>query len=208
MIKPSIALLLLLFLTNGYIQIVISSQITRQIVEVKYVGLAMAEFSVVEVLMTLVLGKVADRLGHGVMIIIATVVCCIASFSTLLMNQYQSFWVFIPPALFAIVDTIYQTECISIIGHFFAKDIEDVSATYRLVQGLGSSLCSYITPLFSAGANACSHGQLVVEMVVSVMFSVLSCLLFLCFLEVMKTRKMRIELDTVDNSSIQMKDMV
>ena len=187
---PSVALLLCLFLTNGYIQIVISSQITRQITEVKDVGLAMAEFSIVEVLMTILLGRIADQLGHSIILIIATIACCLASLSTLLMNEYQSYWVFVPPALFAIVDTIYQTECISIIGFYFKKDIEDISATYRLVQGLGSSLCSYVTPLFSKGANACTQDQLIIEMLVSAILSILSYLLFLVFHYLSKNKKL------------------
>lgn len=187
---PSVALLLCLFLTNGYVQIVISSQITRQITEVKEIGLAMAEFSIVEVIMTILLGKVADKLGHSVTLLVATIFCCLASLSTLFMNQYQSFWVYIPPALFAIVDTIYQTECISIIGLYFKRDIEDVSATYRLIQGLGSSLCSYVTPLFSNGANACTQQQLTIEMLVSALMSILSYLLFLVFHYLSKNKKL------------------
>lgn len=192
-VKPSIALLLLLFIANGYTQVVISSQVTRQITDVKVVGLAMAEFSVVEVLVTIVLGRVADRIGHQRMVLIATIATILGSAFTLVMNEYQSFWVYVPPALFAIADTVYQTECISIIGHYFTHSVEDVFATYRLVQGLGSSLCSYITPVFSGNEAACNMEQLIVEMAVEAVISILAFLLFLCFLAHSNIERMQTE---------------
>lgn len=198
MVKPSVAMLLLLFISNGYTQMVISSQVTRQITDVKVIALAMAEFSIVEVIATIVLGRVADRLGHQRMVLIATIACILASAFTLVMNEYQSFWVYIPPALFAIADTVYQTECISIIGHYFTHSVEDVFATYRLVQGLGSSFCSYVTPLFSDNEAACNMQQLIVEMTVEAIIAVVAYLLFLCFVAHSNTERMQIDSKQTD----------
>ena len=175
-------LLFMLFINNGYGQVVVSSQITRQIKDVDKVGLAMAVYSVVEVITTVVCGCTADRLGNTIMIGIATVVEVLGLFSTIIMNAQQGWWVFVPTAFFAIMDTIYQTECISILGHYFSNSIEDSSATYRLIQGLGSSLCSYLTPLFiSAGATASSEQQLILEMVVAGIISILGFAFYLVF---------------------------
>ena len=55
----------------------------------------------------------------------------------------------------------------SIVGRFFPNELEDAAATYRLVQGIGSSICSFVTPLFvSPGASASTLRQLTVEMAV------------------------------------------
>lgn len=175
-------LLFMLFINNGYGQVVVSSQITRQMKNVDQVGLAMAVYSIVEVITTVVCGYTADRLGNRAMIGIATLVEILGLFSTLYMNKHQGWWVFVPTAFFGIMDTIYQTECISILGRYFSDTIEDASATYRLVQGLGSSLCSYLTPLFiSADATASTEQQLIVEMVVAGGISVLGYLFYLIF---------------------------
>lgn len=183
MIDPQFAHLLLLFITNGYIQIAIASQVTRQIENLTMVGIAMMVFSLSEVLLTFFLGRVADHWGNKCMIVIATAFCIIASLSTMVMNTYQAYWVFVPAVLFAVVDTIYQTECISILGRYFKTDIENVSAIYRFIQGTGSSICSFITPLFSNGKNICNHSQLFVEMLTTSLLAVISCLLFFRFLK-------------------------
>ena len=72
----------------------------------------------------------------------------------------------------------------AIVGRYFEEYLGDAASTYRLLQGLGSSLCSYLTPLFiSADANACTPAQLVVEMVVASGMSVVAYGLLLVFLK-------------------------
>ena len=78
-------LLFMLFINNGYGQVVVSSQITRQMKNVDQVGLAMAVYSIVEVITTVVCGYTADRLGNRAMIGIATLVEILGLFSTLYM---------------------------------------------------------------------------------------------------------------------------
>ena len=83
---------------------------TRQVADVKNVGLMMAGFAVTEVITTVVLAKVADRAGHrvvGLVGVIAEVTGCVM---TCVMNTYQGWTIALPPVLFAIMDTVFQTE--------------------------------------------------------------------------------------------------
>ena len=185
LLEPRMLLLLCLFLNNGYAQLVVSSQVTRQVQNVKMVGLAMAVFAVVEVVTTLALGAVSDRLGSRVMLLIAVVVELGGACSTLYMNVHQGGWIFLPTSLFAVMDTIYQTECMSVVGKYFRDELEEASATYRFVQGLGSSVSSFVTPLFvTAGASASTQEQLALEMAIAGGFGVLSYILFLIFMKI------------------------
>lgn len=190
MFEKRMLLLFMLFLNNGYAQLLVSSQLTRQISNVKYVGLAMAEYSVVEVITTVVCGYVADRVGSTVMVGSATLFELLGVISACVMSKYQGWWIFVPPTFLGIVDTIYQTECISIVGRSFRDNIEEAFSTFRLVQGLGSSLCSYLTPFFiSSGATSSSPKQLVIEMVVAEALSVVSFILYLVFSHVQRKRE-------------------
>lgn len=110
LMQPRMLLLVVLFLNNGYAQLVVSTQVTRQVAEVKNVGLMMALFAVMEVITTVILGKVADWAGHraiGLVGVLAEIAGCVA---TCYMNAYQGWTIVIPPILFAIMDTVYQTE--------------------------------------------------------------------------------------------------
>ena len=110
LIEPRMLLLIVFFINNGYAQVLVSTQVTRQIQSVKLVGLAMAVFAIVEVLTTSILAQVSDKAGHftiGFIGLIAEVCACIATFY---MNEYQSWLVYLPPVFFAIMDTVYQTE--------------------------------------------------------------------------------------------------
>ena len=63
----------------------------------------------------------------------------------------------------------------------------DAAATYRLLQGLGSSICSWVTPLFvSDKSTACTPSQLQIEMIVAASFSVIAYILLLLFLSYQK----------------------
>ena len=65
--------------------------------------------------------------------------------------------------------------------------LEDSAATYRLLQGLGSSICSWITPLFvSDNSTASTPSQLRVEMIIAAGFSIISYILLLVFLSYSK----------------------
>lgn len=110
MVRHHMPLLLLLFINNGYAQVIISTQVARQIPSVKLVGLVMAVFSVVEVVVSLGLTGIADKAGHKVMGLIGVLAEIIACVTTCIMNEKQGGWVYVPPVLFAIMDTIYQTE--------------------------------------------------------------------------------------------------
>ena len=88
-------------------------------------------------------------------------------------------------AFFAVMDTIYQTECVSLVGKYFRSELEEASATYRFIQGLGSSLSSFVTPLFVTGdANASTQVQLTCEMGVAVLLAVVSYLLVCLFVKI------------------------
>ena len=110
LIQPRILLLAALFLNNGYSQMVVSAQVTRQVAEVKNVGLMMAGFAITEVITTIVLARLADRAGHrviGLVGVLAEVAGCVM---TCVMNTYQGWTIALPPILFAIMDTVFQTE--------------------------------------------------------------------------------------------------
>ena len=110
MVRHHMPLLIILFINNGYAQVIISTQVARQIPSVKLVGLVMADFSVVEVVVSLGLTSVADKAGHKVMGLVGVLAEIIACITTCIMNEKQGGWVYVPPVLFAIMDTIYQTE--------------------------------------------------------------------------------------------------
>ena len=75
----------------------------------------------------------------------------------------------------------------SIVGRFFPNELEDAAATYRLVQGIGSSICSFVTPLFvSPGARASTLRQLTVEMAVGSAIAIVGYILLLIFLSLHK----------------------
>ena len=75
----------------------------------------------------------------------------------------------------------------SIVGRFFPNELEDAAATYRLVQGIGSSICSFVTPLFvSSGAGASTLRQLTVEMAVGSAIAIVGYILLLIFLSLHK----------------------
>ena len=75
----------------------------------------------------------------------------------------------------------------SIVGRFFPNELEDAAATYRLVQGIGSSICSFVTPLFvSPGASASTLRQLTVEMAVDSAIAIVGYILLLIFLSLHK----------------------
>ena len=110
LIQPRMLLLAVLFLNNGYAQMVISAQVTRQVAEVKNVGLMMAGFAITEVITTVVLAKVADRAGHRVIGLVGVIAEVAGCTMTCVMNTYQGWTIAIPPVLFAIMDTVFQTE--------------------------------------------------------------------------------------------------
>ena len=58
LIEPRMLLLIVYFINNGYAQVLVSTQVTRQIQSVKLVGLAMAVFAIVEVLTTGILAQI------------------------------------------------------------------------------------------------------------------------------------------------------
>ena len=75
----------------------------------------------------------------------------------------------------------------SIVGRFFPNELEDAAATYRLVQGIGSSICSFVTPLFvPPGASASTLRQLTVEMAVGSAIAIVGYILLLIFLSLHK----------------------
>ena len=188
--QPRMLLLIMLFLNNGYAQLVVSSQITRQIVNVKMVGLAMALFAIVEVITTAVSWKLADRVGNVVMLGIAVAAEILGAVSALYMNVHQGGWIFLPTAFFAVMDTIYQTECVSLVGKYFRSELEEASATYRFIQGLGSSLSSFVTPLFVTGdASASTQTQLTYEMAVAVLLAIISYLLVCLFVKIYEKKR-------------------
>ena len=120
MVRNHMPLLLLLFVNNGYAQVIISTQVARQIPSVKLVGLVMAVFSVTEVVVSLGLTSIADKAGHRLMGLIGVLAEIIACVATCVMNEKQGGWVYVPPVLFAIMDTIYQTE-VGCHGHLLCS---------------------------------------------------------------------------------------
>lgn len=81
----------------------------------------------------------------------------------------------------------------SIVGRFFDDELENAAATYRLIQGVGSSICSYVTPLFvSQGASASTPSQLITEMAVALILALVGYFLLLVFLSVFKKPEIKV----------------
>ena len=78
----------------------------------------------------------------------------------------------------------------SIVGRFFDDELENAASTYRLIQGIGSSICSYVTPLFvSQGASASTPSQLIAEMAVALILALVGYIhIFLFFILLNKTK--------------------
>ena len=78
----------------------------------------------------------------------------------------------------------------SIVGRFFDDELENAASTYRLIQGIGSSICSYVTPLFvSQGASASTPSQLIAEMAVALILALVGYILRCVFLILFKKPK-------------------
>ena len=76
------------------------------------------------------------------------------------------------------------------MGRFFGDELENAASTYRLIQGIGSSICSYVTPLFvSQGASASTPSQLLAEMAVALILALVGYILLCVFLLVFKKPK-------------------
>lgn len=111
---PKMALLLCFFLNCGYQQIFLTSQFTRQLVDLSSVGTLMAVFSIADVIMSNIIGCLCDRWGHTIVLTITIVSELIAFYLAWIANSQQNWTVYATGIIFAIADGGFQTE-VSII---------------------------------------------------------------------------------------------
>lgn len=108
--KPGMALLLCFFLNCGYQQIFLTSQFTRQLVDLSSVGTLMAVFSIADVIMSNIIGCLCDRCGHMIVLTITIVAELIAFYLSWIANERQNWTIYATGIIFAIADGGFQTE--------------------------------------------------------------------------------------------------
>ena len=108
--KPGMILLLCFFLNCGYQQVFLTSQFTRQLVDLSSVGTLMAVFSIADVIMSNIIGCLCDRCGHMIVLTITILSELIAFYLAWIANAQQNWTVYATGIIFAIADGGFQTE--------------------------------------------------------------------------------------------------
>ena len=108
--KSDMVLLLCFFLNLGYQQVFLTSQFTRQLVDLSSVGTLMAIFSITDVIASNVQGSLCDRFGHACVLTIAIAAELISLVLTWIANAQQNWVVYLTGIVFAFADGGFQTE--------------------------------------------------------------------------------------------------
>ena len=103
-------LLLCFFLNLGYQQVFLTSQFTRQLVDLSSVGTLMAIFSITDVIACNVQGSLCDRFGHVCVLSIAIAAELVGLVLTWIANAQQNWVVYLTGIVFAFADGGFQTE--------------------------------------------------------------------------------------------------
>lgn len=110
MVKPRMLLLLCFFFNDGYQQVFLTSQFTRQLVDLSSVGTLMALFSIADVLFAYLHGFLLDKFGHGCVLTLATLGEVGGLVLSWIANAKQDWTVYLTGLVFAIADGGFQTE--------------------------------------------------------------------------------------------------
>ncbi|KAK8791018.1 hypothetical protein WA158_005649 [Blastocystis sp. Blastoise] len=148
-ISPKMRLLLFMYLNDGYANITLCSQITRQIKDTKYVGIFMCIFSICDVLFSNICGRLSDKYGHKLILSLSMISQVIG----LLLGYIGNYFDILPlmylcSVFFALQDGALQTECLNVTGEFFKSQRDEANCIFRMFQCLGGGLCFIISPLF------------------------------------------------------------
>ena len=103
-------LLLCFFLNLGYQQVFLTSQFTRQLVDLSSVGTLMAIFSIADVIASNIQGSLCDHFGHACVLSIAITAELIGLSLTWIANAKQNWIVYLTGIVFAFADGGFQTE--------------------------------------------------------------------------------------------------
>lgn len=110
MVKPRMLLLLCFFFNDGYQQVFLTSQFTRQLVDLSSVGTLMALFSIADVIFANVHGFLLDKFGHVCVLTLATMGEVVGLVLSWIANAKQDWTVYLTGLVFAIADGGFQTE--------------------------------------------------------------------------------------------------
>jgi hypothetical protein len=103
-------LLLCFFFNDGYQQVFLTSQFTRQLVDLSSVGTLMALFSIADVIFANVHGFLLDKFGHVCVLTLATMGEVVGLVLSWIANAKQDWTVYLTGLVFAIADGGFQTE--------------------------------------------------------------------------------------------------
>ena len=109
-LHPRMLLLLCFFFNDGYQQVFLTSQFTRQLVDLSSVGTLMGIFSIADVIFANIHGYLCDKFGHVSVLTLATAGELIGFLLAWLANKEQNWLIYATGIVFAIADGGFQTE--------------------------------------------------------------------------------------------------
>ena len=108
--SPRMLLLLCIFFNLGYQQVFVTSQFTRQILDLSTVGSVMGLYSVMDVVFSFLSGWLSDKYGH---IFVASIGVGFELFGIVVSwfaNKEQNWLIYATGVIMAVSDAAYQTE--------------------------------------------------------------------------------------------------
>ena len=118
-VSPRMVHLICFFFFDGYQQVFIQSQFTRQVVDVASIGTIMGIYSIVDVVFSFIHGWLSDRFGHVTVVTLATVFEIAGIVISWFANAEQNWLNYLTGIVLAVSDAAYQTEVLIV---FFIDD--------------------------------------------------------------------------------------
>lgn len=109
-VNPRMLLLLCFFFNDGYQQVFLTSQFTRQLVDLSSVGTLMGILSIADVIFANIHGYLCDKFGHVCVLTLATGGELLGFLLAWFANKEQNWFIYATGIVFAIADGGFQTE--------------------------------------------------------------------------------------------------
>lgn len=108
--SPRMLLLLCIFFNLGYQQVFVTSQFTRQILDLSTVGSVMGLYSVMDVVFSFLSGWLSDKYGHIFVVSIGVGFELFGIVVSWFANKEQNWLIYATGVIMAVSDAAYQTE--------------------------------------------------------------------------------------------------
>ena len=108
--SPRMLLLLCIFFNLGYQQVFVTSQFTRQILDLSTVGSVMGLYSVMDVVFSFLSGWLSDKYGHIFVVSIGVGFELFGIVVSWVANKEQNWLIYATGVIMAVSDAAYQTE--------------------------------------------------------------------------------------------------